>query len=275
MFEVGRVYHRRNDIHAVYGGQLQGGMATPRAHPLVLLFTGQRGTEYGYRDEIKPDGSFWYTGEGQVGDQQFTKCNKALREHNALGKAVYLFEEAGRGLVRHVGEVEYLGHHHEEQTDTNGDMRQAIVFELGFIDYTQPALMNIAEENINTDLRQLQKRSLNELRNLALVGLVSEAPKKVKRQVIRLRSNAVRAYVLKRANGVCEGCFLAAPFITKKGSPYLEPHHTTRVADGGPDHPAHVIALCPTCHRRVHYGHDGDSFNQQLINWLEDCEGTV
>jgi hypothetical protein len=39
--------------------------------------------------------------------------------------------------------------------------------------------------------------------------------------------------------------------------PNLEPHHIRRLADGGPDHPRWVAALCPTCHRRVHHGVDG------------------
>ena len=40
------------------------------------------------------------------------------------------------------------------------------------------------------------------------------------------------------------------------GSPYLEPHHITRLADNGPDHPAKVIALCPNCHRKAHSSQD-------------------
>jgi hypothetical protein len=61
----------------------------------------------------------------------------------------------------------------------------------------------------------------------------------------------VKAYVLRRANGCCEACGEEAPFVRKDGTPYLEPHHTRRVADGGPDHPAWVAAICPTCHRQI------------------------
>jgi len=35
----------------------------------------------------------------------------------------------------------------------------------------------------------------------------------------------------------CEGCSAAAPFLGADGEPFLETHHTTRVADEGPDHP--------------------------------------
>jgi len=74
-----------------------------------------------------------------------------------------------------------------------------------------------------------------------------------------------RAYVLGRAGGNCEGCKTLAPFVRKDGSPYLEPHHIRRVSDGGPDDPAFVIALCPNCHRRVHAGVDGASYNATLL----------
>src|SRR5262249_23883287 len=79
------------------------------------------------------------------------------------------------------------------------------------------------------------------------------------------RSWAVRNYVLARANGKCEACGASAPFLRADGTPYLEPHHLRRLSDGGPDHPAHVIALCPNCHRRVHVGVDGETYNAKLI----------
>jgi hypothetical protein len=41
MFEVGRVYNRRLEIHQPYGGQRQGGISTPRDWPFIFLFTGE------------------------------------------------------------------------------------------------------------------------------------------------------------------------------------------------------------------------------------------
>ena len=46
------------------------------------------------------------------------------------------------------------------------------------------------------------------------------------------RAADVRAYVLARAQGHCEGCKAPAPFKRKDGSPYLETHHLHRVSDG-------------------------------------------
>jgi 5-methylcytosine-specific restriction protein A len=86
------------------------------------------------------------------------------------------------------------------------------------------------------------------------------------------RSEDVRNYVLARAKGRCQGCVAPAPFLRADGSPYLEPHHVRRVSDGGPDHPAFVIALCPNCHRRVHAGADGAQYNLKLAELLKAIE---
>lgn len=69
-----------------------------------------------------------------------------------------------------------------------------------------------------------------------------------------IRNPDVVAEVLIRAQGLCESCGEAAPFIRRSdGTPYLEVHHKTRLADGGHDIVQNAIALCPNCHRREHY----------------------
>jgi 5-methylcytosine-specific restriction protein A len=103
------------------------------------------------------------------------------------------------------------------------------------------------------------------LRRAALEGPAEGGTSNDARRTVYHRSAAVRVYVLRRADGACEGCGSDAPFTTRAGRPYLEPHHTRRISDGGPDDPASVIALCPTCHRRAHYATDAISYNDQLI----------
>lgn len=44
----------------------------------MFIFTG-RGKRHGYNDEISPDGTVRYFGEGQKGDMTLTKGNKPLR----------------------------------------------------------------------------------------------------------------------------------------------------------------------------------------------------
>lgn len=118
----------------------------------------------------------------------------------------------------------------------------------------------------------LETASLDELRTVALLSARSVTVAQKRRANYRARSLAIRLYVLRRANGRCEGCRAPAPFRKLDGSPYLEPHHTMQLADDGPDHPARVIALCPNCHRRAHHAEDAKSFNGFLKKRLADLE---
>lgn len=48
-------------------------------------------------------------------------------------------------------------------------------------------------------------------------------------------------------------CNSEAPFIRRtNGSPYLEVHHKTPLAEDGEDTVENAIALCPNCHRELH-----------------------
>ena len=127
----------------------------------------------------------------------------------------------------------------------------------------------------NLDDTSLEEANLDELRAVAQLSARSKVAGKKAKAVYRARSTAIRLYVLSRANGCCEGCHAPAPFHKQDGIPYLEPHHTTRLSDGGPDHPARVIGLCPNCHRRAHYAEDAKKFNDSLKRKLARIESTM
>lgn len=264
-FERGKVYNRRKDIHVHFGGQQQGGIATP-AGPFIFLFTGQQGNAYGYQDGMRPDGSFEYTGEGQTGDMTFTRGNKAIRDHVDNGKDLLLFETLkSKGQCRYVGSFLCDGWDLRMTSDKNGGLREAIVFKL------------IPLENIEAavpDSGPPSTASLDDLRRRALSAAgSSNGTSKTGQRNIYTRSRDVRDYVLARANGACEACKTPAPFKRNDGTPYLEPHHTRRVSDGGPDHPRWVGAICPTCHRHIHHGVGGPKLNEGLQKYLGQLEG--
>lgn len=72
-----------------------------------------------------------------------------------------------------------------------------------------------------------------------------------------VRNSDVVAETLYQAKGVCGRCKSNAPFKRRiDQSPYLEVHHKTPLADGGEDTLDNAIALCPNCHRELHYGSD-------------------
>ena len=264
MFKVGHEYNRRADIHEPYGGQRYGGIATPRSIKSVLLFTSDAGQQHGYRDEYRDDGVFWYTGEGQLGDMTMTAGNRAILEHRDDGKDLRVFESIRTGFVRYLGSAECLGFHVETRPDRNGDDRKAFVFHLD-ID-SAPNKLRVAEERGEygaRDVRQLKRMTIQELRAAAVQKASTAVSKTKRREIAYYRSEALKVYVVLRAKGVCEGCLSDAPFKAKSG-PYLECHHLHRLADGGPDHPENVVALCPNCHRRAHYALDAIAFNEKL-----------
>lgn len=125
---------RRRMIHAAYGGQQQGGISTPRSIPDILIFTDpESGAKYGYDqfEGLREDGSYSYTGEGQVGRQEFLRGNRALRDATRDGKSIRLHRTKGV-LATYVGAFT-LGdppYWIETIPDIHGDPREGIVFNL-------------------------------------------------------------------------------------------------------------------------------------------------
>ena len=210
---------KRRDLHDRFGGQQQGGMSTPSEHPLIFLFTTSHGDLYGYEDRFQADGMFWYTGEGQVGDMEFVRANRSLRDHEADRRRVFLFEQTRKRFVRLVAEVRCDGYHLDLRPDRNGQQRKAIVFHLEVIDSDQkpkspaPAIEELEVIAPST----LSRLSLNELRSRALTAASNSTDAKRRIVAVQNRAEAIRQYALKRADGVCESCLQPAPFHGRKG----------------------------------------------------------
>lgn len=264
---VGREY-RRKELHDRFGGSRQSGISSAPRHNMILLFSGASGEQYGYSDSFQPDGTFWYSGEGQSGDMQMTRGNLAIQKGASEGRTIHLFTTltgAKDGHVRYEGEALYCGHHFRLGKDKSNQDRKVIVFQL--------ALDQAPPQGEAPDLRTTTTRSRSRLWSVSLEKLRDECTQVLSREMVpeerlvlqRERSVAVKIYALRRAQGICEGCCNAAPFLGLDGRPFLEAHHIRRLADEGPDHPDWVVALCPNCHRRVHCGADGAEFNTSLM----------
>jgi 5-methylcytosine-specific restriction protein A len=265
MFIQGKVYNRR-ELHQKYGGQRQGGISTPAGRRLILLFTGITGQPYGYQDQWTDEGLFLYTGEGQRGDMTFLRGNRAVRDHLTAGKDLHLFEYIRSGHVRYIGQMVCTGFHERHGPDLDGLDRRIIVFELAPIEGFTP------ETDPDTGGQPVPQPPLSTLRERAFAASTYAATSKERLIQAHDRSQAVRDYVLARANGTCEGCGQPAPFTTPSGRPFLETHHIRSLSDAGPDDPHWVIALCPNCHRRAHYGDDAIALNGRLADNVSDKE---
>ncbi len=130
-FKIGETY-KRTEFQKTFGGQRQGGISTPAKYPFIFIFTGDNGKSYGYKDKFE-GGIFYYTGEGQRGDMEFIKGNKAIRNSDKNGEEIYLFKydtKYPRGYVEFMGQMVYKNYSFQQGHDLDGNPRKLIVFEL-------------------------------------------------------------------------------------------------------------------------------------------------
>lgn len=199
---------------------------------------------------------------------EFKRGNRAIRDHVKDGKQLLLFEALGRGKpVSYRGEFTCTQFDYGRGPDRNGDERQTIRFHL------VPAGTNqlLEDDAVVSVSRNL---SLEDLRRRAIAATNSseESDWRVARTVQRARSQLVKEYVLRRADGTCEMTGDPAPFTTRDGSPYLEVHHIQRLSDGGLDHPANCAAITPNAHREIHYGTAGADLDRELLLKIREKE---
>lgn len=132
--KVGEVL-KRTEVHSRFGGAGMGGIEPSAKSPNIFIFTSDSGSSFGYNfDEELEDGSFLYTGDGQIGDQDVSVGgNKAIVEHRKKGRSLRLFEAAEqKTFVRYVGEFELADAEPEVRRapDVNGEERNVLVFHL-------------------------------------------------------------------------------------------------------------------------------------------------
>jgi len=93
----------------------------------------------------------------------------------------------------------------------------------------------------------------------------SQTPKAFTSSVTQYQRDAqVKAWILKKAEGICECCDQEAPFTGPDGRPFLEVHHVRKLAEKGADSTENAVAVCPNCHRELHYGQNSKDLVETL-----------
>lgn len=114
------------------------------------------------------------------------------------------------------------------------------------------------KDDVEASLQGEVERSLSDsaVARQQRLAVATKLPESIQVISRAFRRNAdVVAEVLIRANGTCEECHSSAPFLrATDNSPYLEVHHLKQLSAGGEDTVANAIALCPNCHRKLHFG---------------------
>jgi hypothetical protein len=146
-FEIGALYNRRDEIHARFGGQRQGGISTPSYHPFIFIFTGEAGKSHGYSDFWESEEIFHYFGEGQIGAMEYKGGNRAIVRHQEDGKHLLLFQAMGKSRpYRFLGEMRFESSYEKNDVpDTKGTPRKAIVFRLRPVESDPPVQLGIED----------------------------------------------------------------------------------------------------------------------------------
>ena len=123
-----------------------------------------------------------------------------------------------------------------------------------FSNVTAPDSSTLKQEYEDA-VRKAEKKPINQLKKAAEKRSAHATASTVQTKVFN-RDPIIAAYVKKRANGHCQLCGMKAPFIDQNGEPYLECHHLEWLSKGGMDSVKNCVALCPNCHRKMHYLND-------------------
>ena len=127
-----------------------------------------------------------------------------------------------------------------------------------FADYQLKIAFTNGETGIN-DCRPLLDFGV--FRELADEGEVirGHKGKPNKREIVATtyeRNPKIAELAKRMANGKCRLCGKKGPFKDNFGRPFLETHHVKWLSKGGKDSIDNIVALCPNCHRKMHYLED-------------------
>jgi 5-methylcytosine-specific restriction enzyme A len=130
MFNKNQIY-RRQDIHSQYSGQEQGGISTPREHPIIFIWTEPDSDQQDvYVDKWEND-YFYFSGQGRRGDMLMNGNNKSILEHELNGKEIHLFEKTSEsGMWKYIDELKLVDLNYYRNDDEDGKDRQSFQFVL-------------------------------------------------------------------------------------------------------------------------------------------------
>jgi 5-methylcytosine-specific restriction protein A len=281
-------FHDRQAAPSYLGGEITGFEFVPYESKDRVLFTFRRmpshegiiQTEGWYREKAirTADGDEWADEEIEAcveaylrmlrADEADTKINKAAiyRDLEArFGRRNKAYERRMMNIsyvVSELGGTPARGLQPQGNIGANESRIRKALKDQGFEDYSGPIS---SPTTCETDPVQLEVRTSQIVEQWSKQrrkinppsGLTSPLRKKAESTVYE-RSPEVKAWVLKASDFRCESCGTDAPFSKDDGQPFLEVHHVVQLADGGPDIVENAVALCPNCHRALHYASDKD-----------------
>lgn len=118
-------------LNDIFGVSNMGGIRISKLTGTILLVSSADNALYEDRDQ---DGLFSYTGEGQKGDQELVRGNKAVYDSPSRGTPLLLFFKRQTNEYEFQGEVRLAAAPvQEQQPDVDGQLRTVLVFPLALV----------------------------------------------------------------------------------------------------------------------------------------------
>ncbi|MGI6214919.1 MAG: HNH endonuclease [Christensenellales bacterium] len=265
-FTVGGIY-TNEDITEMFKCGNTGGMRRSHATNSLVIVSDHTKDLY---DDKWIDNILHYTGMGKKGDQTLSRQNKTLAESNETDIEVHLFEVLAPKEYIYRGEV-YLASepYREIQKDEDGNKRSVLMFPLALIKEDTLIEATLIKKLLEGKEHRARRSSDNKVRLRAIENQSDIVSRREVFSTIYLRDVYVSEYAKRRANGYCQLCEQAAPFLNNDGRPYLETYHINWISQGGSDTIDNTVALCPNCHRKMHILND-EKDKQYLLNKIRN-----
>jgi hypothetical protein len=118
------------------------------------------------------------------------------------------------------------------------------------------------EESIysQVDISVLEQRAIN----------VNPHPNQITTTVVSYpRNNVLRTFIKEKADYKCQmpDCNYEG-FLKSDGKKYIEVHHLIPLSDGGEDSINNTVALCPTCHMKLHHADNKEELKRLILESL-------
>ena len=240
---------------------------------------------YVFGDFVQPSGEKWSMGELEASVKAYlemrdlqnkTQGQKSVgsRSPRQLIKKKY-YEDLGEFFGRNPKAVEYRMRNISYVFDLMGrdwitglkPAKNVGTNVIVIIEKLIHKLENTAKPSIakfQSEVNQIRKS-----RNIPLPSGSKRPTKTVSETTTYNRDPRIVAWILEESKGVCECCDKSSPFNKTDGDFYLEVHHLKRLADKGSDTLSNAVALCPNCHREMHYGENRNEILNQLYSKIE------
>lgn len=156
--------------------------------------------------------------------------------------------------------ISYINHNDEVLFTTDGT--DIFIYNLRKLDELSSD-NNSNEESIysQVDISVLEQRAIN----------VNPHPNQITTTVVSYpRNNVLRTFIKEKAEYKCQmpDCNYEG-FLKSDGKKYIEVHHLIPLSDGGEDSIKNTVALCPTCHMKLHHADNKEELKRLILESLD------